>query len=127
RAYTNDSGKDMIEVVYSCHVRLTIRDPKGRHLCRHSEAAAGSASGPFSQLGDLHDNALKSAESDALKRCAINLGTQFGLSLYKDGAFADVIKKVLVVPEGVSTVEAPTDPEAEKRLAQSLGATPVAE
>lgn len=35
------------------------------------------------------------AESDALKRCAINLGTQFGLSLYNDGKTEDVIRVVL--------------------------------
>lgn len=127
RSYpSQDGNKEMVEVVYNCRVQLTIRDPQGRHLCRHSEAAAGSASGPISMLGDHHDNALKSAESDALKRCAINLGTQFGLSLYKDGSKSDVIKKVIVVPEGVSKLETPpTDPEAEARVATSLGATPV--
>lgn len=35
------------------------------------------------------------AESDALKRCAINLGTQFGLSLYDNGATQDVVQMVL--------------------------------
>jgi hypothetical protein len=39
--------------------------------------------------------AIKTAESDALKRAAINLGTQFGLSLYNNGATADVIGKTL--------------------------------
>ena len=38
------------------------------------------------------------AESDALKRCAINLGTQFGLGLYDDGSFAEVIR-VVFAPE----------------------------
>ena len=39
--------------------------------------------------------AVKTAESDALKRAAINLGTQFGLSLYADGATRDVVGKTL--------------------------------
>lgn len=35
-----------------------------------------------SQIGEVSDFAMKTADSDALKRCAMNLGTQFGLSLY---------------------------------------------
>lgn len=124
REYTRD-GSPMVEVIYNCRVQLTIRDADGNHLCRHSEAAAGTTSGPASMLGEHHDNALKSAESDALKRCAINLGSQFGLSLYKSGSLAEVIKQTIVMPEGVSTVETISDPEAAARVAASLGATPV--
>lgn len=127
RHYQKDGGGEMIESIYSARIRLTVRDPQGNVLCTHTEAAVGSASGPLSSTGDLHDNALKTAASDALKRCAINLGTQFGLSLYDNGSLNDVIKKTLVVPEGVSTVETPTDPEAEKRLHESLGATSIEE
>ena len=36
-----------------------------------------------SDIGETADNAIKTAASDALKRCAIYLGDQFGLSLYK--------------------------------------------
>jgi recombination DNA repair RAD52 pathway protein len=124
RAYTKD-GKDMVEVIYNCRVQLTIRDANGDFLCRHSEAAAGSTSWQMSTLGEHHDNALKSAESDALKRCAINLGSQFGLSLYKGGSLEEVIKQTVVTPDGVSTVETPSDPEAEAQVIASLGATPV--
>lgn len=42
--------------------------------------AIGSSSQP--SLAEAHDMAIKTAESDALKRCAVNLGDQFGLSLY---------------------------------------------
>ena len=34
---------------------------------------------------DAYDMAVKGAVSDALKRCAVNLGNQFGLSLYEKG------------------------------------------
>jgi recombination DNA repair RAD52 pathway protein len=128
RAYTNSSGTEGVEVIYNCLVQLTIRDKWGNQLCRHSEAAAGSASGGTSTIGDLHDNALKTAESDALKRCAINLGTQFGLSLYDNGNKNDVIKKVIIVPEGLSNLEtSTTDPEAQQRIETSLGATEIKE
>jgi hypothetical protein len=39
--------------------------------------------------------AIKTAESDALKRAAINLGTQFGLSLYNNGSLRDVVVQTL--------------------------------
>jgi Rad52/22 family double-strand break repair protein len=42
--------------------------------------AIGTSNQPV--LGDAHDMAIKTAESDALKRCAMNLGDAFGLSLY---------------------------------------------
>lgn len=119
--------KPMVEVIYSARMRLTVRtfgeEGKVDGGATFTEAAVGSASGPASMLGDHHDNALKTAASDALKRCAINLGTQFGLSLYDDGRTADVIKRTLVLPSGV-TREPPTDKmtEAQERLQQSLGA-----
>jgi len=36
---------------------------------------------------DCHDMAIKTAESQAFKRCCVNLGDQFGLFLYDDGGF----------------------------------------
>lgn len=59
----------------------------------YSEYAASSQTGP--DIGEVMDFAIKTAESDALKRAAIYLGTQFGLSLYDDGSKNDVVKKVL--------------------------------
>jgi hypothetical protein len=43
--------------------------------------------------------AIKTAESDAIKRAAINLGTQFGLSLYNNGSTKDVVIEVLAKQE----------------------------
>lgn len=59
----------------------------------YTEAAVGSASLP--SRGEAHDMAIKTAESDALKRAAINLGDQFGLSLYNNGSTAPVVGTVL--------------------------------
>ena len=61
--------------------------------CTYTEAAVGSANLP--QRGEAHDMAIKTAESDALKRAAINLGTQFGLSLYNNGSLRDVVVQTL--------------------------------
>lgn len=53
----------------------------------YSEWACGDAQNfPDSSRNDAHDFAVKTAESQAFKRAAMNLGNQFGLSLYKDGA-----------------------------------------
>lgn len=64
--------------------------------CEYAEAAIGSANLP--QRGEAHDMAIKTAESDALKRAAINLGTQFGLSLYNNGSLVDVVVQTLSEP-----------------------------
>jgi len=123
---TND--RDMQEVAYLVTLRLVIRDEIGREVARYTEAAVGSASGG-SGFGDLHDNAVKQAASDALKRCAINLGTQFGLSLYNDGSRHEVVRNVLVRPEGATKGIPPTEaahadlrPDQQQTLQDSLGA-----
>jgi hypothetical protein len=111
---------EMVEVIWSAKMQLTIRDEFGRTICVHSETAVGNASGPVNMLGEHHDNAVKQAASDALKRCAINLGSQFGLSLYDDGSLREVIKGTIVVPEGYEKPQ----PSAEQAaaLARSVGA-----
>lgn len=52
--------------------------------------AVSSQVGP--DFGDVADFAMKTADSDAIKRAAIFLGTQFGLSLYDDGSVTDIVK-----------------------------------
>lgn len=62
-------------------------------FCTYTEAAIGSSTLP--QRGEAHDMAVKTAESDAIKRAAINLGDQFGLSLYNNGATSAVVGQTL--------------------------------
>ncbi|WP_327358399.1 Rad52/Rad22 family DNA repair protein [Streptomyces sp. NBC_01304] len=81
-------------VVYRAKVRLIVRDPHGNELAHFEEYAAGDAVNQPS-LGDAHDMAMKTAESQALKRCAVNLGDQFGLSLYADGTTAATVQATL--------------------------------
>jgi hypothetical protein len=120
REYQSQNDKEMVEVIWSAKMRLTIRDPFGRTICTHSETAVGNASGPVNMLGEHHDNAVKQAASDALKRCAINLGSQFGLSLYDDGTLREVIKGTIVKPEGWTKPEPTADQQA--ALGRSVGA-----
>lgn len=117
---SGEKPKPMIEVIWSAKMQLTIRDGEGREICRHSETAVGNASGPANMLGEHHDNAVKQAASDALKRCAINLGSQFGLSLYDNGSTREVIRGTIIKPEGVQAPDQSTAEQA-AALAQSVG------
>lgn len=81
-------------VVYRAQVRLTVKATDGRPLTVFEDAAAGDAVNQPS-LGDAHDLAMKTALSQALKRCAVNLGDQFGLSLYNDGSQEAVVLRSL--------------------------------
>lgn len=77
-------------VVYRAQVRLTIKDTSGKPIARFEDGAAGDSVNQPS-LGDAHDMAMKTALSQALKRCAVNLGDQFGLSLYNNGSLDAVV------------------------------------
>lgn len=98
-------------------VRVTLAIPQLG--ATYSEYAASSQTGP--DLGEVSDFAIKTAESDALKRAAIYLGTQFGLSLYNNGATTDVVKAVLAPsqkwprdnPDTQPTVTRVTEPEGD--------------
>lgn len=78
----------------------------------YSEMAVSSQGN--AQVGEAADFAVKTAESDALKRCAINLGTQFGLSLYNAGATQDVIRVILA--EGQEWPPMNPDQKAQREL-----------
>lgn len=95
---SNPNGKDRYTVVYRVLGRLVVKDQNGFPMATYEDGATGDAVNQPS-LGDAHDLALKSAMSQALKRCAVNLGDQFGLSLYKDGEATAVVSRSLVAPE----------------------------
>ena len=92
---TTKAGKDAFKVAYRASRRLVIRDHDGNHLCLHDGSAVGEAIMPDFKRGDAHDMAIKTAESQALKRAAINLGDQFGLGLYNGGRTDAVVKAVV--------------------------------
>jgi recombination DNA repair RAD52 pathway protein len=84
-AFEEQNEKKQWHVGYKVVLRLRIGG------CSYTEAAVGFATLP--SRGEAHDMAVKTAESDALKRAAINLGTQFGLSLYNNGSLKDVVRR----------------------------------
>lgn len=75
-------------VAYRAQCRITVSG------ATYTEWAAGDATN-YPSRADAHDQALKTAESQAFKRCAVNLGDQFGLSLYKDGSVAATVGGVV--------------------------------
>lgn len=89
--------KDVVTVAYRACLRLTVCAPDGTVLATYTEWATGDAPNfPAYQWPDAHDFAAKTSESQALKRCAMNLGEQFGLSLYKNGSIEALVKVTLV-------------------------------
>ena len=128
--YTKDGrikfGTANFRVTARVRVQLTIPQLG----CTYSEYAASSQTGP--DLGEVTDFAIKTAESDALKRAAIYLGSQFGLSLYDNGSHRDVIKVILAPgqewargarldPETGGPVAAPAQPGTEPAPAGEIG------
>lgn len=85
------------DVGYRCLMRLTVKDADGNPIARYEDGATATAQNQT--LGDAHDLAYKSAISLAKKRCAINLGDQFGLSLYNRGQLTALVMGTLVKPD----------------------------
>jgi hypothetical protein len=84
-------GPRSFSVIYRVHQRLTVKDIHGVPLSSHDGVATGAALNVAS-LAEAHDNAVKEADSQSLKRAAVNLGDQFGLSLYDQGSIRPVVR-----------------------------------
>lgn len=102
-------------VVYRATGRLRIRDEAGNELAVFEDAATGDGVN-MPSVGDAHDFALKTAVSQSLKRCAANLGDQFGLSLYDNGSIKPVVARVLA-RTGEPPVTLPVDPPVAPQVA----------
>lgn len=91
------NNKDAWYVVYKTSLRLTINAPDGTPVARYEESHVGESTHPV--RGEAHGNALTNSWTYALKRCASNLGDQFGLSLYGKGSMDALVRWTLVRPE----------------------------
>lgn len=94
---TTKQATGRFNVCYRAVVRITIRDIDGNEVAHYEDGSTGTAQNQ--NRGDGHDLAMKSAISLAKKRATINLGDQFGLSLYNKGQTAP-----LVLPPGKDTI-----------------------
>lgn len=95
------NNRTLWTVIYRAEVRLIIKTPDGTVIARYDDGATGDGINQ-PNLGDAHDLAMKSALSQALKRCAVNLGDQFGLSLYNGGLARAVVVGTYVAPARVA-------------------------
>ena len=87
------------DVTYRATMRLTIFDRNHDLVTSFEDSSCGDAQNQVRH--DAHDLALKSAISLAKKRCTINLGDQFGLSLYNKGQMEALVIASLVTPSGM--------------------------
>jgi hypothetical protein len=92
----NDKGELLPkwDVCYRAMVRITVFDPSGEQVAHYENGSTATAQNQ--SRGDGHDLAYKSAISLSIKRAAIALGDQFGLSLYNRGQLTALVKGTLV-------------------------------
>lgn len=111
------------DVCYRALVRLTIRNENGELVAFYENGSTHTALNQ--NRGDAHDLAYKSAISLSIKRAAISLGDQFGLSLYNKGQMQALVIATMAggidhqgdiqdsVPQQVSLGNDEVDPEDE--------------
>jgi recombination DNA repair RAD52 pathway protein len=104
-------------ICYRALVRLTIRDADGNELCHYENGSTATAQNQTK--GDGHDLAYKSAISLSVKRAAIALGDQFGLSLYNKGQMDALVRGTVVTP--IKSNEPAVDVQADVPQQLALG------
>lgn len=120
---TTRAGKPARKVAYRAIVRLAIHAT----MATYTEAAVGESTMPDFKHGDAHDMAIKTAESQALKRAAVNLGDQFGLGLYVKSHDprnpTAVVRGTLAVsepdPDGTDELPVEHDPDTSESYEES--------
>lgn len=120
------------DVCYRVRMRLIVKDPDGNEVARYDDGASETAENQ--KRGDAHGMAYRSTISQAIKRCAINLGDQFGLSLYNKGQLSPLVIGTLVgldrpdsasdVQENVPQSEGEIDPDTGEVLAEAQDVIP---
>jgi hypothetical protein len=83
--------------VYIARVRITVH-ANGSTTIREGH---GTGEGRGTSPGEVHDIALKAAETDATKRALATFGKPFGLALYANGKFASPAKTLADTPKPI--------------------------
>lgn len=79
RCANTRNARDQNTAVYTARVRISVRTEGGTLTVREGHGT-GEAFGQ--SAGEVHDRALKAAETDATKRALATFGKAFGLALY---------------------------------------------
>jgi recombination DNA repair RAD52 pathway protein len=116
---TNTDGTPKMKAQWRAVAEATVRLTIHATGATYTEMAVSSQNGV--DPGEVADFAIKTAESDAFKRCAIFLGTQFGLSLYAKGATHDTVQ-VLFEPAQRATLYGPQ--QTDRQTDQPAGPQP---
>jgi len=90
-----DQSSKRWKTAYRVTVELSVFAPDGTHLATYQDCHV-SGNAPQPDRAEAHALALTSAVSTGLKRCAINLGDQFGLSLYEKGSRKAIVMGTLM-------------------------------
>jgi recombination DNA repair RAD52 pathway protein len=93
-------GKSAWYVLYRTRIQLAVQAPDGTPLTVYDGTHVGASTHP--DRGEAYGNAVTNSETYALRRAAINLGDQFGLSLYNKGSLEPIVRWTLVRPEPVT-------------------------
>jgi Rad52/22 family double-strand break repair protein len=80
--------------IYTAKVRITVQ-ADGATIVREGH---GSGEGRGTSPGDVHDIALKAAETDATKRAFATFGKPFGLELYRQNRIHEPDLKLPIIP-----------------------------
>src|SRR6478736_4461150 len=84
--------------VYTAKVRITVH-ADGATVVREGH---GTAEGRGTSPGEVHDVALKAAETDATKRALATFGRPFGLELYRKDKITSSISSMAVASVAAS-------------------------
>jgi recombination DNA repair RAD52 pathway protein len=120
--HVSPRSKDQMvwDVCYAATMRLSIFDVSHQFVTSFENSSTGDALNQ-PKRSDAHDLALKSAISLATKRCAINLGDQFGLSLYNKGKQGAQVITTWVLPKGFD--DEVVEPELEQVTSEGIDET----
>ena len=89
--------------IYIARVRITV-PAEGAMIIREGH---GSGEGRGASPGEVHDTALKAAETDATKRALATFGKPFGLELYRKEKNSALQRPIIPQP---ATLSPPTQP-----------------
>lgn len=97
---------DNWRVAYHCRVRVSVR--AGDTVVVRDGSGYGSGIGK--DIRDVHESAIKEAETDAMKRALMTFGNPFGLALYdKDKTNVIDDSKAKFIAECEAKIKAQTD------------------
>jgi hypothetical protein len=98
-------NRGTFHAVYLARVRVTVQ-ADGATIIREGH---GTGEARDTSPGEVHDIALKAAETDATKRALATFGKPFGLELYRGGRAASSQKPLPAPPQVPAAVPVPAD------------------